>query len=49
MIYANDKKIPYVILAGEEEITKNQFTVKNMKTGDQQKVGIKQLVEFLIK
>jgi len=33
--YADDKKIPYVIVLGEEELKKNLVTLKNMTTGQQ--------------
>ncbi|MCA9371901.1 histidine--tRNA ligase [Candidatus Woesebacteria bacterium] len=32
--YANDKKIPYVVIVGPDEVKKNVVTVKNMKTGE---------------
>jgi histidyl-tRNA synthetase len=35
MKYADQKQIPYVVLAGENEIASGQVTVKNMKTGEQ--------------
>ena len=36
MSYANQKQIPFVALAGENEINEGKFTLKNMLTGDQQ-------------
>lgn len=38
--YADSKKISYVLIAGEEEISKNEVTLKNMTTGEQVKVQI---------
>ncbi|MCA1751104.1 MAG: histidine--tRNA ligase [Cryomorphaceae bacterium] len=38
MKYANDKRIPYVALAGENEMNKNAVTLKNMETGAQEEV-----------
>ena len=35
MQYANQKQIPYVVLAGESEMTAKSFTLKNMQTGEQ--------------
>jgi histidyl-tRNA synthetase len=35
LIYADKKGIPFVVLVGEDEIAKNAFTVKNMKTREQ--------------
>lgn len=43
--YANNKAIPFVIMAGENEIKENCFTLKNMQTGEQKKVTIMQLLE----
>ncbi|MDR3252622.1 MAG: histidine--tRNA ligase [Tannerella sp.] len=33
--YADDKKIPFVAIAGENEINEGKITVKNMATGEQ--------------
>ena len=35
MKYANNRKVPYVILIGEKEINDNSFVVKNMESGEQ--------------
>jgi histidyl-tRNA synthetase len=43
MAYADSKKIPFVIIAGEDEIKNNEVTVKNMQTGEQKKSGISNL------
>jgi len=47
MIYANRKEIPFVILAGEEEIASKKFTLKNMGSGDQQLVSAEELINIL--
>ncbi|GAA4802753.1 histidine--tRNA ligase [Olivibacter ginsenosidimutans] len=47
--YADAKKIPYVVLIGEEEATQNFFTLKNMKSGEQQRLTEKDLLEQLLK
>lgn len=47
MIYANAKNIPFVILIGEEEMQRGLFTIKNMKSGDQQQVAESELFKFL--
>ncbi len=47
MIYANRKDIPFVILAGEEEIASRKFTVKNMSTGEQQLLGVEEMIKIL--
>lgn len=33
--YANKEKIPYVIVLGEDEVTKNKFKIKKMETGEE--------------
>ncbi len=45
--YADDKKIPYVILIGSEEMLSNMLSLKNMKSGDQQKLTIDQIISEL--
>ncbi len=35
MQYADKNKIPYVLIAGEEEIRQERYALKNMHTGDQ--------------
>lgn len=47
MNYANRKNIPFVIMAGENEMNDQKFTLKNMQTGEQQLVDVVQLVEIL--
>lgn len=47
MAYADKKVIPYVALAGENEIANNIVTLKNMVTGEQESVAIPDLVEKL--
>ena len=34
MSYANVKQIPYVVLAGENEMAEGKFTLKNMQSGE---------------
>ena len=47
MKYANSNKIPYVALAGENEMQENKFTLKNMETGDQQLVTAEEMIKML--
>ena len=49
MNYANKREIPYVVLAGPEEMQSNKFGLKNMKTGEQEKVSLERLKELLNK
>jgi histidyl-tRNA synthetase len=43
MNYANKREIPFVVLAGSEEIEAQRYGLKNMKTGDQEKISINEL------
>jgi len=45
--YANSYLINYVIFAGEEEIKKKKFLLKNMKTGKEEMLSEKSIVEKL--
>ncbi|MES2837744.1 MAG: histidine--tRNA ligase [Bacteroidota bacterium] len=47
MTYADDRKIPYVILLGEEEINSGQLAFKNMLTGIQEIRTIENIIEEL--
>lgn len=47
MTYANRKQIAFVILAGDNEIEAQKFTLKNMKTGDQQLLSSEELINVL--
>ena len=38
MKYADQRNIPYVIIAGETEMNTNSFVIKNMKEGKQETV-----------
>ena len=44
MSYANAKQIPFVVLAGENEINEGKLTLKDMETGDQQMLTIDELI-----
>ena len=44
MAYANAKQIPFVALAGENEMNEGKLTLKNMTTGEQQLVTIDELI-----
>jgi len=45
MSYANAKQIPFVALAGENEMAEGKFTLKNMLTGEQQLLAIEDVIE----
>ena len=45
MAYANAKQIPFVVLAGDNEIAEGKLTLKNMATGEQMLVTTEELIE----
>ena len=49
MAYANSKSVAYVAMAGENEIAKNQISLKNMLTGEQTTVELEDLIENINK
>jgi histidyl-tRNA synthetase len=47
MSYADTRRIPYIIIAGEEEIKNNLVTLKIMSSGEQRKMTTDELLSFL--
>jgi len=47
MSYANAKQIPFVVLAGDNEIAAGKVTLKNMETGEQTLVSADELIQKL--
>jgi histidyl-tRNA synthetase len=45
--YADARKIPFVVMAGSEERAASTLMLKDMKTGDQQKMELNSLIEFI--
>ncbi len=45
--YADKLRIPYVLLLGEDELAAGLVSVKNMRTGEQDKVPMDSVMEFL--
>ena len=45
MSYANAKQIPFVVLAGENEMNAGKVTLKNMETGEQSVLSEDELIE----
>ncbi|WP_373517223.1 histidine--tRNA ligase [Pricia sp.] len=43
--YANKRNIPFVVLLGTTEIENKVFTLKNMKTGNQEELSLDQILE----
>ena len=47
MAYANAQHIPFVALVGESELAENRLTLKNMETGEQQKLSIEEALAII--
>ena len=47
MNYANSRNIPFVVMAGEQERTNGEYTLKDMKTGEQSSISLEALLEKL--
>ncbi len=45
--YADKKHIPYAVVIGSEEMTSGLLSVKNLKSGEQQKQTLQQLIKSL--
>lgn len=43
--YADKLNIPYVVIIGEDEISNNVVTLKNMETGEQETLDIEKVIE----
>ena len=43
--YADQTKVDYVIVLGEEEVKSRKYSLKNMRSGDQEEVTFDELVE----
>ena len=46
MKYADRLNIPYVMVVGEDEISSGEFSLKNMKTGEQTKGTIEEIIKI---
>ncbi|GGD28126.1 histidine--tRNA ligase [Hyunsoonleella pacifica] len=47
MTHANRREIPFVVLVGDQEINSSTYTLKNMKTGVQEKVALDALISSI--
>ncbi len=45
--YADKLGVPFVVILGEDEVTQNAVTVKNMATGEQRTVPIDQVIQTI--
>ena len=48
MAYADDKNIPFVILIGSDEMETGLLSIKNMKSGEQQKLTAEEIASLLL-
>ena len=48
MTYANKRNIPFVVMVGEEELKNNEYTLKNMISGEQNKRSLEALIATVI-
>ena len=46
MKYANDINVPFVILIGSKEMESGIFSIKNMKTGEQSKLSLQEIIDL---
>ena len=47
MIYANKKQVPYVAMVGETEMAEGLINLKNMISGEQEKVTVERLITII--
>lgn len=45
MTFANNKQIPFVVIIGEDELSSGLLTLKNMETGEQQKLNLEEVMK----
>jgi histidyl-tRNA synthetase len=48
MTYADNRKIPFIIIPGEDELKAGEVTVKNMASGKQKKIPFRELKSFVL-
>jgi len=46
MKYANDRKVPFVVLIGSEEMESGLLTLRNMESGEQEKHKLEEIVDI---
>lgn len=45
--YANNKQIPFVVLVGSDEMACGKLTLKNMQTGEQQQLSLREAIKIV--
>ena len=48
MNYANKRNVPFVVLAGEQEMNEGTYTLKNMRSGEQTNCGLIELLSVVV-
>jgi len=48
MTYADNRKIPFIIIPGEDELKAGEVTVKNMASGKQKRIPFRELKSFVL-
>ena len=46
MEYANRREVPFVVIIGSQELAEGEATIKDMRSGDQQKVAFKEVAAW---
>lgn len=47
--YADKRAIPYLVIVGEEEVSRGIVSLKELKSGEQKSLTVKELISFFIK
>jgi len=47
MSYADSKKIPFVVIVGENEIKSGKLSLKNMQTGEQKELNLTEIITLI--
>ena len=47
MTYADNNKAKFVGIVGENEISENKITLKNMQSGDQKTIGLDEVIKII--
>jgi histidyl-tRNA synthetase len=47
MTYADDKKIPFVVIVGSDEMQSGLLSLRNMSSGEQEKISIENIIQKL--
>ncbi len=48
MQYADKNNIPYVMMAGEKEMGDNRYSLKDMRSGDQEQLTLEQIIDVIV-